>query len=64
MIAGTYLGGRAGVGDGVASLGELLDDLGAEGRQVIRLARRDETLVDDDLPVDPAAAGVENVGFQ
>src|SRR5947209_4315107 len=35
------------------ALGELLDDLRAERRQVVRLARAHQALVDDDLLVDP-----------
>jgi hypothetical protein len=42
----------------VATLGELLDDLGAERRQIVGLAARYETLVHDDLLVDPASRSV------
>jgi hypothetical protein len=45
----------------VLALGELLDDLGAEGRQVIRLSTGDEARVDDDLLVDPRATRVLDV---
>src|SRR3954470_14149666 len=48
----------------VLALGELLDDLGAEGRQVIGVARGDETVVDDDLLVDPVAARVADVRLE
>ena len=41
----------------MAALGELLDDLGAEGRPVLRGAAGDEALVRDDLLVDTGAAG-------
>jgi hypothetical protein len=45
----------------MAALGELLDQLGVEGRQVVRLAAGDQTLVDH-LPVDPFGTGVPEVG--
>ena len=45
-------------------LRELLDELGAEGRQIVRFAAGDEAVVDDDLLVDPLAAGVADVGLQ
>ena len=48
----------------VAALGELLDDLGAEGRQVVGLAAGHEALVDDDLLVDPVGARVAQVRLQ
>ena len=38
---------------GVTALGELLDDLRAERRQVVRVAARDEPVVDGDLLVHP-----------
>src|SRR5205085_612550 len=44
-------------------LGELLDDLRAKGGQVVGLAARDETLVDDHLLVYPVSAGVADVRF-
>ncbi len=56
--------GRAGVCDLVGPLRELLDDLRAEGGQVIGVAARHETLVDDDLLVDPVAAGVADVASE
>src|SRR5438270_13957208 len=37
----------------VLALGELLDQLGAERRQVVRLTARDEAVVDYDFLVDP-----------
>ena len=37
----------------VLALGELLDDLGAEGLEIVGLAARHESVVDDDLLVDP-----------
>jgi hypothetical protein len=46
----------------VAALGELLDDLGVEGRQVGRLAAGDQAAVGVDLLVDPGPAGVLDVG--
>src|SRR3954447_5006982 len=49
---------------GVLALDDLLDQLGAEGRQVVGLARGDEALVDVDLFVDPVAARVLDVGLQ
>ena len=45
----------------VLALAELLDDLGAERRQVVGLARGDQALVDDDLLVDPVRARVAQV---
>src|SRR2546423_2664105 len=48
----------------VHSLGELLDHLLVERRDVVRLAAGHEPVVDDDLLVDPAAAGVPDVGLQ
>jgi hypothetical protein len=42
----------------VAALGELLDDLGAERRQVIGLAAGHEPVVHHDLLVDPLRSGV------
>src|SRR5690606_11862038 len=42
----------------VAAFGELLDHLADEGRQVVGIAARDETVVDDDLFVDPLRAGI------
>ena len=48
----------------VLALAELLDDLGAERRQVVRIARGHEALVDHDLLVDPGAARVADVGLQ
>src|SRR3954465_10418303 len=49
---------------GVLALGDLLDDLRAEGGQIVRLARARQALVDVDLLVDPRAAGVLDVGLQ
>jgi len=46
----------------MAAFGELLDDLGAERRQVVRVPGGDEALVDDDLLVDDLAAGILDVG--
>jgi len=43
---------------------EQLDHLLVEGRDVVRLAARDEVVVDDDLLVDPLAAGVADVGLE
>src|SRR3954470_21849568 len=48
----------------VLALAELLDDLRAEGGEVVRVAGGDEALVDDDLLVDPVRAGVAQVGLQ
>ena len=48
----------------VTALDELLDDLRAEGRQVVGLAARDEPVVDDDFLVDPRRAGIPQVGLQ
>src|SRR5262249_36916074 len=46
------------------ALCELLDDLVAERRQIVRLARGHQALVDHYLLVDPFAAGVADVGLQ
>jgi len=48
----------------VSPLAELLDHLLVERRDVVRLATRDDAVVDDDLLVDPLAAGVADVGLQ
>ncbi len=48
----------------VAALAELLDHLLVERRDVVRLAARDDAVVDDDLLVDPVAAGVVDVGLE
>src|SRR5213076_1825281 len=47
----------------VGALGELLDHLVVEGGEVVGLAAGHEALVDDDLLVDPLAAGVADVGL-
>src|SRR5215217_6590112 len=49
---------------GVPALGELLDELGAERRQVTGVARAREAGVHVDLLVDPRRAGVLEVGPQ
>src|SRR5215207_2639655 len=49
---------------GVLALGDLLDDLGAERRQVVWVAARDETLVGDDLLIHPLTARVADVRLQ
>src|SRR3954452_16338401 len=64
--SGALRGGLRGLGDGlllglVRALGDLLDELGAEGGQVVRVAARDEPGVHVDLLVDPRAAGVLDV---
>jgi hypothetical protein len=51
-------------GLGVTALGELLDDLGVERRQVVRLAAGDEAVLDHDFLIGPVATGVEDVGAQ
>src|SRR5579871_2326318 len=43
---------------------DLLDQFGAEGRQILRLATGDQTIVDDHLPVDPGAPCIANIGAQ
>src|SRR5215212_2743235 len=48
----------------VLAFGELLDDLGAECWQVVGVAARDESLVDDDLLVYPVAARVADVSLE
>src|SRR5215204_2959839 len=49
---------------GVLAFGELLDDLGAEGGQVVGVARAREPLVHMDLLVDPGRARVLEVGLE
>src|SRR6202042_1758647 len=44
--------------------GEQPDDLRIERRNVIRTAARHQTLVDDDLLVDPIGTGVLEIGLQ
>src|SRR5438093_1077658 len=46
---------------GVTALGHLLDELGAERRQVVGLAARHQPTVHADLLVHPAAAGASDV---
>lgn len=48
----------------MATFGEFLDHFCAEGRQIIWLARGDETIVDDHLAVHPVGASVPEVGFE
>src|SRR5207253_8649378 len=48
----------------VTAFGELLDQLLVERGYVVRLAARDEAVVDVDLLVDPVPAGVADVGLQ
>src|SRR3954469_22316081 len=60
-LAARRVGPCADGGDLVLALAELLDDLVAEGLEVVRGAARDEPLVDVDLLVDPLAAGVLDV---
>src|SRR5205823_6969451 len=47
----------------VPPFAELLDGLVAEGGQIVRLPARDETVVDDDLRVDPLRTGVDEIGL-
>ena len=47
-----------------AGLRELLDERLGEGGQVVGVPARDQVAVDDDLLVDPGAAGVADVGPQ
>src|SRR4051794_12238570 len=48
----------------VDPLGDLLDRLGAEGVEIVRLAARHETAVDVHLLVDPVPARVADVGLE
>src|SRR3954471_18699989 len=57
-------GGHAAGLLGVPALGDLLDELGAERREIVRVARAHEALVDVDLLVDPGGAGVLEVRLQ
>src|ERR687894_430571 len=59
---GGRFGGRALGMDLVLALGELLDDLRAEGLEVVGRATRHEPRVDDDLLVNDLGAGVAQVG--
>src|SRR4051812_36689744 len=54
-------GSLRGLRPGVPSFLYLLDDLGDEGRQVLRAAARDDAVVGHDLLVDPLPAGVFQV---
>ena len=47
---------------GFRAFGELLHHLGAEGGEVVRLSAGDQTIVHDDLAIDPARARVQEVG--
>src|ERR671910_52088 len=49
---------------GMLALGDLLDELRAERRQVVRIAARDETLVGNDLFIHPLTARVTDVRLQ
>src|SRR5437660_5127547 len=48
----------------VLTLGEFLDHLLVERRNVVRLAARDDSVVDDDFLVDPVSARVANVRLE
>src|SRR6188472_1352028 len=48
----------------VHALGDLLDQLGVERREVIGLAGADEALVHVDLLVDPGATRIADVGLE
>jgi tryptophanyl-tRNA synthetase len=48
----------------VCALPDFLNDLAAEGRQVIRVATGDEAVIGHDLLVDPIAPGVADVGLK
>ena len=48
----------------VLALADLLDHLRAECLEIAGVSRGDETLIDDDLLVDPVGAGVAKVGLQ
>ena len=54
----------AGLLAGVLALGDLLDELAAERRQVVRFSARHQALVDVHLLIDPGSAGVADVGLQ
>ena len=45
------------------ALRDLLDELRAERRDVVRLPARHDALVDHDLLVDPPGAGIDEVGL-
>src|SRR3954469_17971218 len=70
LVGGAGIGLRATGSRGLESLllvpalADLFDELGAEGREVVRLAARHETVVDVRLLVDPSAARVADVGLQ
>jgi hypothetical protein len=46
------------------ALGDLLDELRAEGREIVGPPAGEEPTVDDDLLVDPGAAGVPDIRLQ
>src|SRR5687767_1076502 len=56
------LRGCALVVDLMCPLRELLDDLGAERRQIVGIATGDQALIGDDLLVDHISARVSDVG--
>src|SRR3954452_13948561 len=60
---GTWSGPHALALARVHALRDLLDQLGAERRDVVGLARGHQALVDVDLLVDPGAARVADVGL-
>src|SRR5215218_11312261 len=72
LVAGRGCGRRGSVGGArcleglllVPALADLFDELVAEGREVVRLAARHETVVDVHLLVDPVASRVADVGLQ
>lgn len=48
----------------MSSFGELFDELGAEGREIVRIAAGDEPFVDDHFLIGPAPPGILDVGLQ
>ena len=46
------------------AFGELLDEFGTKGVEVVGFAAGDETGIDDDFLVDPVTAGVADVRLQ
>jgi hypothetical protein len=48
----------------MAAFADLLDHFGAEGRQIVGLARCDEAVIDDDLLIHPIGAGIGEIGLE
>ena len=63
-LSGTGIGARELRLRLVSSLGELLDDLLIEGREIVGVATRDKAVIGLDLLVDPVAASIADIGLE